>query len=169
VAGKHGGAFSFNGMNSAEVGNVAPLRLSGAMSISAWLRISSFAGSGRLISKSGEPAGDVGWELWSDSAQSRLSFTVAQSPLTSFTVGATVPLGQWIHVVATFVPGGNLSLYVDGGLVNALPGPANGFDTDAGVRLGNRPDGCCAFLGLVDDLRVFDRALSPAEVVELAR
>jgi hypothetical protein len=166
VAGQHGGAFSFNGMNSAEVGNAPALRLTGAMALSSWVRVSSFAGSGRLISKSN---GAFGWELWSDSAQNRLAFTVAQSASSSFTVGASVPTGQWVHVAATFVPGGELSFYVDGVLVRALPAPPTGFDSDAGVRLGNRPDGCCAFLGLVDDLRVFERTLSAAEVRELAR
>lgn len=160
VAGKHGLAFSFTGMNSAEVGNPPALRLSGAMSVSAWLRITSFAGSGRLISKSGSA---VGWELRSDSAQNRLAFTVAQSVTTNFTVGASVPTGQWVHVAATFVPGGALSLYVDGVLAASRPGPATGFDTDAGVGMGT------AFYGLVDDLRVFDRALGAAEVSELAR
>lgn len=166
VAGQHGGAFSFNGLNAAEVGNGPALRLTGAMSVSAWVRLTSFAGSGRLISKSGS---DPGWELWADSAQSRLAFTVAQSPLSSFTVGAPVPLGQWVHVAATFAPGGALSFYVDGALINSIPGPATNFDTDAGVRLGNRPDGCCAFVGLVDDLRVFARELGPPQVTELAR
>lgn len=160
VAGKHGNAFSFNGMNSAGLGNPPELRLTGAMSLSAWLRISSFAGSGRLISKAGT---GFGWELWSDSAQSRLAFTVAGSPSSSFTVGASVPTGQWVHVAATSVPGGELSFYVDGAFVRSIPGPAAGFDGDAGVQLGN------AFLGLVDDLRVFDRALTAAEVSELAR
>lgn len=160
VAGKHGLAFSFTGMNSAELGNPPALQLTGAMSLAAWLQVSSFAGSGRLISKSGS---EVGWELWSDSAQNRLAFTVAQSATSNFTVGASVPTGQWVHVAATFTPAGELSFYVDGVLARSLPGPPGGFDTDAGVQLGN------AFRGLVDDLRVFERSLSAAEVNELAR
>lgn len=168
VAGVHGSAFSFNGQNLAEVGNALPLRLAGAMTLSAWVKLSSLTGSGRLISKSGEPTRGYGWELWVDSSQSRLAFTVAQSATSSFTVGASVPTGQWAHVAGTFTPGGEIALYVDGTLARALTGPVTGFDTDAGVRLGNRPDGCCAFSGLVDDLRVFDRALDAGEIATLS-
>jgi hypothetical protein len=166
VAGRDGGlAFSFTGNNAASVGNPAPLRLTGPMSVSAWLRISAFD-EGRVITKT---VNDFGWELWV-SAPQQVHFGVAQSATSKFTVTtslAAVPSG-WVHVAGTWAADGQLSLYVNGVVAKQLAGPTSGFDADAGVLLGEGPS-CCRFSGQVDELRVFSRALTAQEVATLAR
>ncbi len=72
-----------------------------------------------------------------------------------------VPAGAWVHVVATF-DGSTMRLYRDGALVGinatgAIPVPA--FDARLQIGIG--------YEGMFDDIRIYDRALSPAEVQSL--
>lgn len=72
-----------------------------------------------------------------------------------------LPSGSWVHVVATF-DGHTMRLFRDGVLldINAtgpIPLPA----LDAPLRVGD------GFEGLMDDVRIYDRALSPTEVQAL--
>lgn len=165
VAGRDGGlAFSFTGNNAASAGNAAALRLTGPMSVSAWLRTASFA-EGRVITKT---VNGFGWELWLSNPE-QLNFSVGQSPTSKFTVTSSLAaISGWVHVAGTWSATGQLALYVNGALVKTLAGPASTFDPDAGVLLGEA-DGCCRYTGQLDELRVFGRALTAEEVQVLAR
>jgi hypothetical protein len=72
-----------------------------------------------------------------------------------------VPAGAWVHVVATF-DGSTMRLYRDGALVSinatgAIPVPA--FDARLQIGIG--------YEGMLDDVRIYNRALSPVEVQSL--
>lgn len=78
-----------------------------------------------------------------------------------------LPVKQW-HQVAITISGGSVAMYVNGVLDRAanLPrGPHNTTGTTwtigAGLRGGNYPEW---FNGLIDDVAVYDRALSAAEI-----
>ena len=88
------------------------------------------------------------------------------------TVGskATVQDDQWHHVVGTLSKtksdGGLVyTIYVDGKLDNTATGPAIGLveATKLGWAIGARYDGTYPYRGLIEDVRIYDRALSPAE------
>ncbi len=69
-----------------------------------------------------------------------------------------VPAGSWVHVVATF-DGTTMRLYRDGVLMNfnntgAISVPA--FDARLQIGIG--------YEGMLDDIRIYNRALSPVEV-----
>ncbi len=91
--------------------------------------------------------------------------------------GGTIT-GNWQHVVFSWnINEGQLRLYVDGALADSFDGPSW---TDAGVaspsyigRYGGDADNSYNtfnpfYAGLMDDVRVYDRALSAAEVTNLA-
>jgi hypothetical protein len=88
-------------------------------------------------------------------------------------IGGVVAAGQWARVVATWDgsnAGANIHIYVDG---------VETAYAEVADATGARPDdsgitasiGCGAssggFVGLIDDVRLYDRALSPAEVGQL--
>lgn len=90
------------------------------------------------------------------------------------TLGAAndLPLGEWTHIVFT-MSGSTGKLYFDGELMGTRTNFTLGVD-DIGVNgvtssnyLGNNdyPDGL--YNGLVDDVRVYEHALSDADVLEL--
>jgi len=78
--------------------------------------------------------------------------------------------GKWTHVVFTFEhfntgqPNGVAKLYLDGALAGALPPRDQTFTWDAGqtaIMLG------LGYIGLFDELSIFNRALSAPEVTAL--
>jgi hypothetical protein len=72
-----------------------------------------------------------------------------------------VPSGTWVHVVATF-DGQTMRLYRDGVLLDVnVTGPIPLPSLDAPLQVGE------GFEGLLDDVRIYDRALSPTEVQSL--
>lgn len=72
-----------------------------------------------------------------------------------------LPVGTWVHVVATF-DGQTMRLFRDGTLIDInATGPIPLPPLDAPLRVGD------GFEGLMDDVRIYDRALSPHEVQSL--
>jgi len=83
----------------------------------------------------------------------------------------SIPQGQFTHVAATY-DGMTLRLYLDGTEVNSAlfvmdPGPAN-----AALEIASTGNGAITrtqnFVGALDDVRVYRRALSACEIAELA-
>ena len=79
--------------------------------------------------------------------------------------GDRIRPGAWQHVAATF-DGTAHRLYVDGALQGEAPGPLR-FDPDLHVRIGMKGSGEFPFKGLIDDVRIYSRALSAEEVKAL--
>jgi hypothetical protein len=83
-----------------------------------------------------------------------------------------IPTGQWVHVAATYDPGtGEKRLYVNGMLVASatLTAPLVYDTTSAGnLYIGQDPGAGEAFRGAIDDVGVWGRALTAAEVQTLA-
>ena len=82
---------------------------------------------------------------------------------------------RWIHLVGVFDgdrPTNGLRLYFDGLLANATESPVTVFnkqyDVTVGAREFNSTSGYTqVFRGLVDDVRLYDRAFTPADVLAL--
>ena len=88
---------------------------------------------------------------------------------------AALPLDVWSHVVLTWdgtLNASGILFYVDGSLA-AMTAGTNGTavlldDDDGNLYIGNRDNGTRTFNGLIDDFRLYDRALTPAEITALA-
>jgi len=83
-----------------------------------------------------------------------------------FTANYSLPLNQWRHVVFTFA-GGIVTAYVNGQPVSAS---ANSFTVGTvlplqmyGLYLGTDSDRGSFYGGLMDDVRIYGRALSAAD------
>jgi len=75
--------------------------------------------------------------------------------------------GRWVHLAATY-DGESLRLYHNGAEVGATPLQGN-VATNATVQaaIGNQPNGGRGFVGLIDDVCIFNVAIAPREVREL--
>ena len=73
----------------------------------------------------------------------------------------------WIHVTATY-NGSQMKLYKDGVLVGSM-GKSGSLSTSNSVEtcIGRNPDGYGYFHGLMDDVRVYNYALSQIEIQKL--
>ncbi len=114
----------------------------------------------------------IGIQKWA----ARLTVTLGtDSPTSGIQVRTRerLTLGDWYHVTMTYDGSGKaagLRLYVNGALADievvrdALTGS---IATDAPLRLGSHSPGA-AFVGQIDDLRLYNRTLTPDEITDLA-
>jgi subtilisin family serine protease len=73
---------------------------------------------------------------------------------------------KWYHIAAVF-DGNDFRIYVDAAPECNVSHPG-AHDTASGVYIGShRTNGVCSFDGTIDDVRIYDRALSGTEVGEL--
>lgn len=91
-------------------------------------------------------------------------------PLTSFShhLSADIPLptGRWVHLVGAF-DGKTERIYVDGELHGTLDRPGPVKPNQFKITLGNYDEGHAAFFrGLLDEVKLYGRALTPDEVRE---
>ena len=90
------------------------------------------------------------------------------SPQTDYSERGTIEAGRWMHVVAT-IRGSEGHIYVDGNKVKTTPvKPVHATSGEVLIGAGR----CWSpsddqFKGVIDDVMIFDRALSAPEVRQL--
>jgi hypothetical protein len=176
--GKVGQAFQFNGSTGyVSLGNPASLRLTSAITLEAWINPSAGPSTGTLIAivtKWGQDASNNGasdsYGMWLERAASggidlfvALHQTNNAEPHAN---GGSIPLNTWTHVAMTFDSStGALTLYVNGQAVGTVTSAGSILPTSRNVFVG-REDSYLprAFSGLVDEVGIYSRALSPIEI-----
>jgi hypothetical protein len=95
----------------------------------------------------------------------RPSFALPQTDWSHHLTGPEpLPLGRWVHLAATF-DGRTMRLYVDGDEVASRERPGRVNPSHFDLVIGSFAPGSRAhFTGLVDEVRLFSRALSTAEI-----
>jgi hypothetical protein len=74
--------------------------------------------------------------------------------------------GVWHHAVSTY-DGANMKVYVDGVLRNTCAATGNISLTGYGVEIGSFGSTGYPFKGLIDEVRIYNRALTASEVLDL--
>jgi len=86
------------------------------------------------------------------------------------TVGPPATLNQWNHVAFTYESGTSVKFYMNGQFVQESAVSAGKPNTmDGPLRIGSTDDPGRVFNGLLDDVRIYNRALSSTEVMEQYR
>ncbi|MBM4034743.1 MAG: PEP-CTERM sorting domain-containing protein, partial [Planctomycetes bacterium] len=161
VAGKYGSALSFNG-SSSSVGTGVPLLNNMAQfTMAGWVRANAVGGRIGLYGQNDliEAGIDNQMAVWTNT----VGFIGAPYP-----EGA--PWANWHHVVYTGGPGG-LQIYIDG-VLRGSGGGAQGASTSGfnfnigGNGIWDGP-GTNWFNGLIDDVAVWNRVLTAAEIQTL--
>jgi uncharacterized protein DUF1553/uncharacterized protein DUF1549/concanavalin A-like lectin/glucanase superfamily protein/cytochrome c len=182
-AGQAGRAASFDGDTEVSFGTVGGFDRTDGFSLAVWMR-----GRGNLPMAVFQKLDDAqrrrGYEwvlddLVLDGIQrwaARLTITLASDSAANAIQIRTrerLKLGEWYHLAVTYDGSGKaagLRLYVNGALTDAevvrdtLTGS---IGTDAALRLGSKALGA-PFVGQIDDLRLYNRALTPEQVEQLA-
>lgn len=168
--GKYGNALQFNGSTSyVDVGNGASLQLTGSMTIEAWINAAANpADDGQIVAKSD---GSAGWQFKTSPDTGPHTFGVAVSAdgssRTQRYSSTTRSLNTWYHVAGVYdATAGILNIYVNGVLNNgSLVGtiPTSQFNQTVNVNIGRRTGGFY-FNGTLDEIRVYNRALSVSEI-----
>ena len=159
-------ALSFDGINDyIDLSHDERQNVGEELSLVAWVKLDDVTDS-KIISKGlgagyvlGISNGLLYPEIW-DSAGVWKSFT-----------GGSIPVGQWTHLAITWKSGDYLRGYVNGFQVAQTPATVNPIgNTSLPLRVGVASWDNTAHLtkGSIDDVRIYERALSTEEIFDLA-
>jgi len=166
VPGRTGPALTFDGVDDhVVVPNKASLNPISALTISVWVnqKATSVGQSANISNIAGKTSSSYGYELRLTSDV--LYFLIEQGGWIGLS-GNTLNLNQWYHIVGTYDKS-NMKLFVDGGLVNSLAESADIRVDTGSFYVGSRTASARYFNGLIDDVRIYNRALSEQEVQQL--
>jgi len=181
--GKIGSALTFNGSSDyINCGNASSLDITSSISVSAWVRFNSLPNYQTIVTKRGtEPDKTANYAFRTGTApnQNQLEFYYHDGIVWHIytTSKANLLTGQWYHVIVTYTfgSGAGIKFYLDNNLlsgrwtmgngnspvrINTKPVTIGGLTSGAGVS-GER------LHGAIDDVMIFNRALSEAEIKEL--
>lgn len=158
-AGYRGGAIDFNGSGTVTVADDADLDLRATMTLEAWVRPRNHESWQTVLMKEARP--------WTHSYA--LDAT-AHNPGANAWVGPNglfapqAPVNQWTHLAFT-LDGGVGRFYRNGTLVSQSSGMGSAAPSNGVLRIGGNsiwPDE--GFVGLIDEVRIWDVALSRTEI-----
>jgi len=170
ASGRYGNALSFNGSSSyVDLGNPALLQITGSMTLSAWVKAATNpSDDGEIVTKSDSASG---WQLKTSPDTGPHTFGVRVSGgvnALSHRYSTTVrSLNVWYHVAGVYdAAARTLDIYVNGVWDNGVligPIPASQVNSAVNVNIGRRTGGFY-FSGVIDEVRIYNRALSAAEI-----
>ncbi|MGH8529035.1 MAG: LamG-like jellyroll fold domain-containing protein, partial [Nevskiales bacterium] len=167
AGGEVGQAFSFTGGNSyVSVPSTSSLSLTGDLTIDAWVNPSSYSSFQHIVSKRDSDNQNVSYEVFLFGGGGELSFASKFSGSNTFLQsGFVVPTDTWTHVAVT-ISGSTLTFYMNG---NASAGqsypytrPVTSDVLSIGTAIAGGP--VESWPGMIDEVEIFDRALSAAEI-----
>ncbi|NDB60563.1 LamG domain-containing protein, partial [bacterium] len=184
VPGKIGQGFNFDGSNDIlNAGSAAVLDNLPAMTISMWVKLSSYGagGGGYLINKGDASSGGHGWSLFLSQSNGLISFTarynttnlLAQTSANSF---ATSDFNKWVHIMVTWDGSANsasgVHIYKNGNELSysAQTNGSSSYSSDAADNLNIGDGGLVSGRqtnGIIDDVRIYNRVLSSRELSQI--
>jgi YD repeat-containing protein len=162
-SGHTAGALSFNGIDSlVTIADAADLRLGNAMTLEAWIRPTANTGWRTAILK--ERPGNLSYALYAAGPGVPSSYFVNSGNSDQSVNSASVlPVNTWSHLAATY-SGSTIRLYVNGSEVATAPAAGPIVSSASPLRLGGNLIWGEYFAGQLDDVRIYNRALSASEI-----
>ena len=170
-----GKALSFDGTDDyVSMPDVAELDITGAITVSCWVKLNDDSSHQSFVSKWDDNNGDERAILFGyDAGDSAVRFTLdADGTYTTVTnvFGDDLKVGNWYHLAGTFDGSSTVSLYLNG-TINATGTFSNSiYNTPQVWEIGSLDEGAdWLFNGNIDDVRIYDRELQQWEIHELYR
>jgi hypothetical protein len=160
--GRFGAALSFDGVNDwVTLADSASLDLTTAMTLEAWVNPAQVNGWQTALLKEG--TGVLSYGLYTTSDAGRSSAHIRTTSEQDTRTVTALPVGTWTHLAATW-DGGTLRLYVNGTLVSNRAVAGMLVNTTGPLRIGGNAVWGEFHRGLIDEVRVYRRALSAGEI-----
>ncbi|WP_439676609.1 LamG-like jellyroll fold domain-containing protein [Embleya sp. MST-111070] len=166
VPGRTGNALSFNGTSSmVTVPHSARLTLTTGMTLEAWVKPTAITGWRSILLK--ERGGGLSYALYANGTTApNTSINTTGTNNDTYADGtAPLPTNTWTHLTATY-DGTTLRLYVNGIQVRATPHTGPIIDEGGALKIGGNTIWGEHFAGLIDDIRIYNRALTPTEITK---
>ena len=171
AAGKYGKGLNFDGGDDYIV--IAPSSSlnnfwSSGGTIGLWIKENTFSNDGNIISKYLWSA-NAGWHFRFNGTVTRMYSQVFNSINEVTTYGDTPRDALWHYHSFVFDRSSNkLKFFLDGVLVHTTTGDLStvGDDSAQSLYIGKHPDGARALNGIIDDVRIYNYARTPQQIVE---
>ena len=173
VTGKIGGGLDFDGSNDyVNCGHDASVNITGAVTVSAWIKLTAVDIDQKVAGNQDGIAGGYKMAVYSNNkVEFEIRDSVNNETLNRNEPGGTVlTTGVWYHVAGVYSQEGNyIRTYVNGNLDRSMSTASVLGSTSGDLKFGREPFGSLYFFhGLLDDVRIYNRALNPEEVADLA-
>jgi hypothetical protein len=170
VPGHRGNAVAFNGTSQfARVTYGAWLATASAYTYAAWIYLDgSFDQVAFARPYSTGSDDSVGFVAWSNGTGTCME-SVGSAVTNESVCGPTLPVGMWFHVAGRWT-GTKKALFVNGTKVDELASATSIMDSSDLLIGSDENGGSAAYFwhGKVDELEIFDRALTDVEIQQLA-
>jgi len=167
-AGKFGGAYNYNGTsNYLEMGNPASLQVeAGNFTVSSWFYTKDARCAVEIVDKSANlicgATGNGGWSLGQRFGITQFIVSEVAQSRGVIATDTVVRTNQWVHAVGVR-NGDMIYLYINGALVNSTNASGINITSTRTLRIGGHIT-AWFMNGTVDDVQIFNRALSPEEI-----
>jgi hypothetical protein len=163
VAGRFGRGLRFDGVNDlVTVADADSLDLTEAMTLEAWVKPTALGSMWRTVAVKEQPS-HLAYALYAGNGKGRPSGHVYTSGDRDVASSSALPLNAWRHLASTW-DGRTLRLYVDGSQVASRSLSGRAVASGAPLRFGGNRVWREWFKGLIDEVRIYARALSPTEL-----
>jgi chitodextrinase len=163
TAGKFGNALSFNGTNArVAINDSASLHLTSGVTLEAWVNPSvAPTGWQDVIYKPNDNYFLTAGSAPSNLPNSGVSLTNNTEPLAPGAI--RLAANTWVHLAMTY-DGANLKMYVNGALVNTVAQSGTIVTSTNQLQIGGDTLFSQYFQGLIDEVRVYNIALTQAQI-----
>ena len=165
AAGRYGSALRFDGINDVvSVPDAAALDLTTGMTLEAWVNPAVATDWRTVILK--EINAGLAYALYSNhNSPSPAGYAhIVGTAISDGTGGpTTLPLNTWSHVATTY-DGANLRLFVNGAQVSSRALTGSMIQSTNPLRVGGNAVWGEYFSGLIDEVRIYNRALTASEI-----
>ena len=160
TAGRYGGALSFNGTSSmVTVPDAASLRLTNGMTLEAWVRPTTTSGWRTAILK--ETANDLAYSLYASTSSPAPGSWIGTQTVAG---SAGLAVNAWSHLATTY-DGATWRLFVNGAQVATRSFTGAIPSSTQPLRIGGNNIWSEWFSGLIDEVRVYNRARTAADII----
>jgi hypothetical protein len=170
-AGIDGQAINLDGINDyVDCGSDASLNVTDAVTIAAWIKLSGPAADQKIAGNQDGSTGGYKFGVFDNLAEFEIRTSANAGTLNrSVSGGTALTPGVWYHVAGVYSQGDYIRTYVDGMLDRELVTTAVLGSSSGPLMIGREPFNAILFFdGLIDDLRIYNHAMSSSEIFSLA-
>jgi len=174
VPGKFGPCLDFDGTGDyVDLGNPSVLKLSGSMTISAWVYPTSIdSGYSTVLSHWGSTGAEAAFNFTILPTTFHLQFSVSDgSSTTNYESSAAVVLNSWNHILVSYYYSGSpdSTFCINRVMQFVTMGRALNTNPTTNINVGRSSSGSATsnFIGQMDNVMIYNRALGADEIQQL--
>ena len=163
TSGRFGDALSFNGTSSrVDIADSPSLRLTTGMTLEAWINPSVVNGAWRDVIYKGND--NYFLEATSNNGSRPVAGAIVNGSHAEAYGSSALAINTWTHLAETY-DGSAVRLYINGVLASSSPATGAITTSTSPLQIGGDSIYGQYFAGLIDEVRIYDRALSASEIL----